>query len=195
MSETDRQKWQDMYQSGRYEARTLPSPLLEEWLPTIPRGRALDIACGVGRNALRRAEAGYAVDAVDIAAAALARARTAAAERGLDIAWREADLDTFEPDPGAYALVVVARYVNRRLMPRLAAALAPDGWLVFEHHLRSSLEVNGPRNPDFRLGPNELLGAFPGLRVVHYAERLITDPNGMRMAVAQLLACNGDAGL
>ena len=195
MSEADRRKWQSMYETGRYEARTLPTPLLEQWLPSLPRGRALDIACGVGRNALRLAEAGYRVTAVDIAPAALGRARAAAAARGLEVDWQTADLDDFQPAAAAFDLVVCARYVNRRLMPRLSAALAQGGWLLFEHHLRTGLDVNGPRDPDFRLAPNELLSAFRDLRVMEYHERLVTDPNGMRMAVAQLVACNGDGGL
>ncbi|MCA8967727.1 MAG: class I SAM-dependent methyltransferase [Planctomycetes bacterium] len=195
MSDADRDKWQGMYESGRYEPRTQASPLLEEWLPRLPRGRALDIACGVGRHALRLAEAGYAVDAIDIAPAALAIGRATAAGRGLAIDWQAADIDAFDPPPGRYDVVVCARYVNRLLMPRLPTALTPGGWLLFEHHLRTSLEVNGPRDAGFRLAPNELLTAFPGLRVVHYREQVITDPNGMRMAVAQLVACNGDAGL
>ena len=121
--------------------------------------------------------------------------RENAASRGLDIAWQCADLDQYQPAPGAYQLVVVVRFVNRLLMPRLAAALAPGGWLLFEHHLRTALEVNGPRDPHFRLAPNELLHAFAGLRVVEYSESLITEPDGMRMALARLAACNGDAGL
>lgn len=70
MSEADRDKWQQMYTSGRYRARSEPGELVRQWLPVLPRGRALDIACGAGRHALCLAQNGYRVDAVDIADAA-----------------------------------------------------------------------------------------------------------------------------
>ena len=71
----------------RYAERTHASALLEQWLARLPRGRALDVACGAGRNALRLAAAGFTVDALDISAAALERAATAAVDAGLTIHW------------------------------------------------------------------------------------------------------------
>ena len=79
MSNTDREKWNERYTSGAYAARTHPTQLLADWIDQLPRGRALDVACGAGRNALYLAEHGYAVDAVDISSVALDRARAAAA--------------------------------------------------------------------------------------------------------------------
>ncbi len=191
MSEADRAKWDTRYREGSYEARTWPSPFLETWLgrpPRTPGARALDVACGAGRNALRLAEAGYRVDGVDISAAALARAAETAAQRGLAVRWIDADLDTWQPEAGAYALVSVIRYMNRALHRRLPGALAPGGWLVFEHHFQTTEAVDGPRGDAFRLAPGELLGAFEGLRVVHHDESIREDPDGRRMALARLVA-------
>jgi tellurite methyltransferase len=193
MSEYERTEWDRRYREGEYRERANPSPFLDEWLPRLPTGRALDVACGAGRNALRLAEAGFAVEAVDISSVAIDIASTEAARRGLDISWRVADLDALELEATSYDLVTVFRYVNRPLWPRLAAALAPDGFVLYEHHLDSPREVEGPGQPEFRLRPQELLRAFNGLRVVHYSETIETE-GGSTFALARLVACQGDPG-
>lgn len=194
MSDADRNRWDQRYRDGSYRARPNATVLLEEWQPKLPRGRALDVACGAGRNALYLAASGYEVDAVDIAPFALERARATARERELEINWIEADLDTFVPQKSHYDLVVVARFVNRRLMPRLAGALKPGGALVFEHHFRTDLEVNGPKDPDFRLAPGELRQQFAELDIRFYREGLVQDPDGRTMALAQLVGFNDSSG-
>ena len=65
MSTVERDKWNERYREGAYEERTHPTALLAEWLPRLPRGTALDVACGAGRNAIYLAAHGYRVTAVD----------------------------------------------------------------------------------------------------------------------------------
>ena len=96
MSEIERLDWEQRYQEGEYRPRTWPSPFLEEWIGRFPVGRALDVACGAGRNALRLAEAGFQVEAIDVSASAISMARVESARRGLDVAWEVADLDHSE---------------------------------------------------------------------------------------------------
>jgi tellurite methyltransferase len=196
VSEDERTRWDQRYATGEYVPRTAPSPFLIDWLDRIPVGRALDVATGTGRNALALAEAGFDVEAVDISAVAIDRARQKAERRGLAVRWTVADLDT-DPLPGNdHDLVTVVRYRNPELWPRLAAALAPDGWLLVEHHLRTHRsDVAGPSDDAFRLEPGELLAAFGDLRVVHYAE--VVEPNddgSATFVLARLVACAGDPG-
>lgn len=195
MSDDERQRWDERYATGEYVPRSAPSPFLVEWLPRIPVGRALDVATGTGRHALQLAEAGFEVDAVDISEVAVERARRSADERGLQVDWHVADLDA-DPLPGAdYDLITVLRYRNEQLWPRLRDALAPDGWILVEHHLQTHLDVRGPSNPAFRLAPGELLTAFPGLRTVHYDERVEPADDGSgRFVIARFAACGGDPG-
>lgn len=196
MSGEERAKWERRYATGDYVPRTLPTPLLVDWLDRIPVGRALDVATGTGRNALALAEAGFDVDAVDISTVALDRARAAADRRGLEVTWIASDLDT-DPLPGdGYDLVTVLRYRNPRLWPRLVAALAPDGWIVVEHHLRTSRrDAAGPGNDAFRLAPGELLDVFRDLRLVHYTEAVEPTDDGHGLFVlARAVACAGDPG-
>ena len=195
MTEADRAKWDERYAAGTYRARTYPSPFLVERLDDLPRGRALDLACGAGRNALCLAEAGYAVEAVDISGVAIERARVTAEERGVEVDWRVADLDHFEPPPRRFDLITVIRYTNRGMMERLPGALKEGGFLLVEHHLLTTAPVGGPTSRDFRLRPNELVDIFHGrLRVLFYDERLAPDPDGKRMALVRFLGCRGSPG-
>ena len=195
MAEADREKWDRRYAQGEYQARTWPSPFLEERLAELPRGRALDLACGAGRNALCLADAGYEVEAVDISRVAIERARATARERGLEVDWRVADLDDFAPPPGRFDLITVIRYTNRAMMERLPEALAEGGMLLVEHHLRTGAPVGGPTSRAFRLAPNELIDLYHGrLRVLFYDERIAPDPDGQRMALALFLGCRGSPG-
>lgn len=195
MSEEERDTWDQRYADGSYFARTWPSPFLETLLPRLPSsGRALDVACGTGRNAFLLAEAGFDVEAVDVSSVALERGAAEAVSRGLDIEWRQADLDEIEFAPGRYDLIAVIRYRNESLWPKLVDALAADGWIVAEHHVKSHAPVEGPENPDFRLDPQELLRAFGALRVVHYEEILETDLDTHPYALERIAACKGDPG-
>ena len=195
MAEADREKWDRRYAQGEYQARTWPSPFLEERLAELPRGRALDVACGAGRNALRLAEAGYEVEAIDISGVAIERARASARERGLEVDWRVADLDDFAPPPGRFDLITVIRYTDRKLMERLPEALTEGGMLLVEHHILTSAAVGGPTSRAFRLAPNELLDLYHRrLRVLFHEERIAPDPDGKRMALALFLGCRGSPG-
>jgi tellurite methyltransferase len=188
MTEADRERWDTRYRDGAYAGRTEPSALLAQWIDRIPPGRALDVACGAGRNALFLAARGFEVDAVDISAVALDRARALARATGLQVNWIEQDLD----DPLAlgadYALVVVTRYVNLPLIRQLADQLGPGGFLVCEEHLVTSAEVIGPSNPAFRVRPGELLEVASGLQIRFMQEGIIEEPDGRPAALARLVA-------
>lgn len=190
MSAAERDKWDARYRDGAYEGRTHPTALLAEWLPRLPRGRALDVACGAGRNALHLAANGYTVTALDISSVALERGRRSAEERGLVVDWLCADLDE-DPEAalplGPFDLIVWVRYVHRGLMPHLVARLAAGGALLCEQHLASDAPVAGPTSTGFRLGPGELRSSADGLRVEHLFEGLTVDPDGRSVALAQLI--------
>lgn len=188
MSQADRDKWDRRYREGSYLARVNPTQLLADWLPRLPAGRALDVACGAGRNALFLAEAGYEVDAVDISAIALERARQSATERNVEVNWLLADLEEAPPPAHRYDLIVMVRYVNHALVPRLLEMLTDGGYFLCEQHLVSDHDVAGPGNPAFRLQPGQLKDLADDTYVVHYHEGLVDDPDGRRVALAQLIA-------
>ena len=199
MSKQERTEWNRRYAEGDYRPRHQTSHFFEEWLPVVlggrsAVGRALDVATGAGRHALRLAEAGFDVDAVDISQVALDLARTKAQDRGLTVNWSVADIDDLRLEE-TYRLITVFRYRNPKLWPRLLDALEPDGWLLVEHHLKTDLAVDGPRTDEFLVRPGELLQAFDALRVVHYTESVEPgDRPDTTYAIVRLAACNGDPG-
>ncbi len=157
MSQTDRNKWDARYLGGAYEARVHPSALLADWVGRLEVAgaapRAIDIACGAGRNALFLARRGWHVDAVDISPVALRRLRAAADAAGLSVTCVEEDL---EPDSIAlerfndrrYQLALLIRYADTALVEVLPRVLAPGGYLIAEMHLQTEAAVAGPGVPD-----------------------------------------------
>ena len=195
MSATDREKWNQRYRDGAYADRRQPSIFLQQWIDRVPRGRALDVACGAGRNALYLAECGFEVDAVDISAEALARARDTALQSGLQLNWLEHDLEQPLSLQNPYQLILNIRYVNLPLLRQLAAMLAPGGYLVCEQHLASEAAVIGPKNPDYRGKPGDLLAAAGQLHIHYLDESVVQDPDGRAAALARLVAQRVEEGL
>jgi len=150
--------------------------------------RALDVACGDGRNARWLAELGFAVDAVDVSDVAIGALRRAAEERGLAVDARVLDLEQDALPVGEHDVVVCMHFLQRDAFGSLQAALRPGGVLLYETFTRDHVEVLGRRfDPAFVLERNELLHAFAGLHVRHYREGVIERDEQAR-AVASLLA-------
>jgi SAM-dependent methyltransferase len=196
MSETDRQRWNERYRSGAYADRCHPSALLEAWLrrvtPPDRSGQALDLACGLGRNALALARAGWRVDAVDISDVALGLLAARARSEGLPIRCRRVDVEQAEAagafEDGHYDLIIVFRYTRLALMPVLIDALAPGGHLIVELHLESGADVVGPKDARFRVAPGALAATAVGLQVLASEEGVVRDPDGRNAALARLVA-------
>ena len=190
MSAEDRAKWDGRYAEGAYQTRPHPSAFLAANTALLPSGHALDLACGAGRNAIFLAQRGWTVDAVDISAIALERARDRAT--GLAIRWLRQDLDTGFDPPRDYDLIVNVRYVNLPLLRRLRSRLRPGGALLVEQHLtppvHAGVTVLGPRDSAFRVAPGALRAVADGLRVRRLHEGLVRDPDGSIRALARLIA-------
>lgn len=140
----------------------------------VPHGRVLDVACGHGRHARWFAARGFAVDAVDRSAEALA---TLAGIAGLtpQCADLERDGGDWSYAPGAYDCVVVTNYLHRPLFPHLIAALAEGGVLIYETFALGNERFGRPSNPDFLLKPGELLEVVRGQLAVHAYEDVVID--------------------
>ncbi len=188
MSRTDREKWNRRYREGAYASRTHPSAILSDWIAELPVGRALDVACGAGRNALFLAARGYAVDAIDISREALQRAQQSAVEQGVSVQWIEQDLEEPLELEGGYQLILVIRYVDLALISHLGTLLEPGGVLVCEQHLESDEDVVGPGNSAFRVKPGALRAAASGLQVLLESEGLVTEPDGKLAALSRLIS-------
>ncbi len=164
-----RQRW-----NQRYAARDVPGEaaiVLRDNNHLLPRsGRALDLACGLGANALMLAGHGLEVDAADCSDVALEKLAGFARVRGLAINTLQCDIETDLEWPARYAVIVVSQYLFRPLLPRLVEMLEPGGLLYYQTFRRDKLSANGPSNPDYLLRRHELLYALQPLRLRYYRE-------------------------
>src|SRR5262249_29878181 len=149
------------------------TPFLEQAVAGLPRGRALDVACGTGRDAVYLALERYDVEAWDHDDDALARARDLARRHGVSIRTVRANPEAQEPAAfadSAFELVACFRYLHRPLFPVMARALAPGGYLVYETFREGQERFGRPRRPRFLLHPGELRAAFATLDILRYEE-------------------------
>lgn len=139
-----------------------PNPFLLEALARMGpggRGRALDLACGSGRDAVFLALEGFDVEAIDVLPDALERAADLARRSGVRIATAARDVER-DPalEPGRYALVVVFHFLWRPLFPAIRAAVAPGGHVVYEtFHERTRETGRRPFSKAHLLREGELL--------------------------------------
>jgi SAM-dependent methyltransferase len=168
------------------------SDLLAAEIEGLVPGRALDLACGPGRNALWLAERGWRVTAVDFSDVALAEARRSGRERGLDIDLVEADVREYVPAPAAFDLVLVfflhlPAPERRAVLARAAAALAPGGTLLVAAHDRANLGTGapGPSSPAVLYSAEEVVQELPGLTIERAGQltRPVTTDAGQATAV------------
>jgi SAM-dependent methyltransferase len=132
--------WDERYRSragGIWSGQ--PNAVLVAEAADLEPGRALDVGCGEGADALWLAGRGWQVTGVDIATVALDRAAAAARTRGLTVTWVRADLLADPPAPAAFELVT-AHFMHlpaaerEKLFAALADAVVPGGTLLFVGH-------------------------------------------------------------
>lgn len=178
----------------------LPARFLVEQLYRLPRGRALDVASGAGRNAMYLAANGFQVDCIDRDEQALIALNSMAQARSLSstLSTRTIDLETDPahiPDLGTaqYEVIMVFFYLYRPLFPRLIQALKPGGILVYETFtIANHLTHQHPKRREFCLEPNELLRLLSPLHVMFYDEGEHQGSDGATpLFTAQLLAKKG----
>jgi tellurite methyltransferase len=180
--------WDERYRREEGVPERDPASFLVEHRHLLPpRGQALEVAMGTGRNGLYLASLGYEVTGVDVSGVAVERCRREAARRGLRIEAVQADLESYEMPRAEYDVVIDFYYLHRDLAPRLEGALRPGGVLVFESFTTEQRRFGwGPQNDDFLLRPGELREIFAGLEVLAYREGLVESDRGTK-AVAGLV--------
>jgi len=183
MTEELARKWDLRYAMGTPEAAR-PCGVLAQHAHLLPLegGTALDLACGLGGNAIFLAERGFAAAAWDISPVAVSKLNEYAGSRELAVHATARDVLASPPQAESFNVIVVSYFLERELAPGLMRALRPGGLLFYQTWTREAVSSNGPGNPVFRLARNELLELFRGLRLIVYREEgLVGDPSeGMR---------------
>jgi tellurite methyltransferase len=179
--------WDARHREAAQGSPADPASIVSEWLPLLPTGQALDLACGTGRHTLLLAGRGQSVTAVDWSGTALDilenRARKAklrvsksdpaalahSGTRGIRLI--QANLEDLRLPDASFSLVLCLQYLQRSLFSQMAGALEPGGLLLFETFTQAQLNhVGGPRSAAYLLEPGELRTSFPELHVLFYRE-------------------------
>lgn len=181
-------KWDLRYLRGEHTIKE-PSPLLRTAIASLKPGRALDIACGVGRHAIFLAEHGWHVTAVDSSRVGIEILQQRAREAGLTMEARVADLESgeFYIEPGTYDLVCVFYYLQRDLFSPIRAGVKRGGTVVAAIHLNDGKKDVKPANPAFLLEPGELKQLFADWEITYYREGE-SDEGGHHHDTAYLIA-------
>ena len=187
-----REDWNARYAQKELVWSAEPNRRFAAEVGGLAPGRALDLACGEGRNAVWLAERGWRVTGVDFSDVALAKAAELAASRGVEVDWVVADVLEHEPEPQAYDLVAVLylqlpRDELLRAIRGAANAVAPGGTLVVLAHDTANLVAGhgGPKDPAVLYTAEDVVPELGGLVVerADAVERTVPLPEGEAVAI------------
>jgi SAM-dependent methyltransferase len=151
----ERHEWDTRYAGEELVWSSTPNQFLVAEVQGLRPGKALDLGCGEGRNALWLAEQGWTVTGVDFSTVGLARAARLAEAGGVKVDWVQSDVLTWRPPAGGFDLVAVF-YLQLAPSDRMEAlriavsAVAPGGTLLVVAHDADNLirGVGGPPDPE-----------------------------------------------
>ena len=191
--------WDDRYLSGEHTPKD-PSPLLIKAIKDLKPGRALDLACGVGRHAIYLAAHGWQVTAVDSSRVGIeilrqhergARIPACGAQASclhqIDAHVVDLEKDEFQIEPATYDLICNFYYLQRDLFPAIRSGVKPGGALVAAIHLNDGNVEAKPQNPAFLLERGELKVLFSDWEITYYHEGP-SDEGGHHHDTAYLIA-------
>lgn len=177
--QNDREKWNSRYAGNDFFLGKKPSSFLQDNIDLVLKlcagRRALDLACGEGRNSIFLARHGFEVTGIDIADVGIAKAGQWAESEHLAIDFRREDLDTFCLQQ-TFDLIINFNFLVRRFFTEGYERLAPRGVMIIDTILDSPF-VPTPHQKGFLLRPGELLHTFTPLdgSVLHFEEHPLVE--------------------
>ncbi|HET8987616.1 MAG TPA: class I SAM-dependent methyltransferase [Humibacillus sp.] len=158
--------WEERY-AGAPVWSGNPNVALVAEVADLTPGRALDVGCGEGADAIWLAGRGWRVTAIDVATNALAHARAAGAAAGADVDWVASGLVELTDRDGCFDLVTVfypalMRTPDKAAERALLGAVAPGGTLLVVHHAEFDREValSHGFDPDDYVGHDDVVAAL-----------------------------------
>ena len=187
-----REDWNARYAQKELVWSAEPNRLFATEVATLPPARALDLACGEGRNAVWLAEQGWRVTGVDFSDVALAKAAELAASRGVEVEWVVADVLDYEPERHGFDLVALLylQLPSEELVQALRSAtgsVARGGTLVVLAHDTTNLTRGhgGPKDAAVLYTAEDVVQALDDLVVerAEAVERTVALPDGEAVAI------------
>lgn len=169
MADSASEKWNKRFANA--DKPPAAATVLQNHLQFLPtQGSALDLACGLGGNALLLTRHGLNTSAWDISATGLAKLQHFAGQQGLSINTQQIDLEADKISAQKFDVITVSHYLYRPLFPALISALNKGGVVFYQTFTNSNTGKGGPSSPAFLLSDNELLEAFSSLETLFYQQ-------------------------
>ena len=163
----DQSRWDRKYATEEFLFGTQPIRFLAKNVHLLPKGRALDLAMGEGRNGVYLATQGFDVVGLDISPTGLNKAHLLAKHNNVEIETRVVDLENHQLEKNAYDVVLCTYYLQRNLFDQIKNALKPGGMALIETYNIDYLRyANFSRK--YLLEPNELLEIFKDFKIIRY---------------------------
>ena len=169
VSKTIEMKWDRIYSKNLLADEV--ATVLEKNSFLLPQqGRALDLACGLGANALFLAKNGLDTEAWDISSVALNILQQLASKNTLNLTTKQLHIRPDSLPKNTFDVIIITRFLDRSLTNAIMDGLKLNGLLFYQTFVRDKLNTSGPSNPQFLLAKNELLKLFYPLQLVTYKE-------------------------
>lgn len=161
-------KWDKIYAKN---SKIQVAKILDRNSFLLPKqGKALDLACGLGANALLLAECGLDTHAWDISSVALKKLQLFALKKHLNLSTKQVVIEANILPKNTFDVIIITRFLDRSLTNAIMDSLKTGGLLFYQTYVRDKIDSNGPSNPNFLLVRNELLRLFQPLILVSYRE-------------------------
>jgi tellurite methyltransferase len=162
-------KWNQRYRQKQGPGD--PCWVLDHNRHLLPKtGKSLDVACGLGANALLLSRMNFDSHAWDTSSVALDKLGQFAQQQKTTVTLLERDIEVNIPAVCSFDIIVVSHFLHRPLFPALVAALRPHGLLFYQTFNEQKMTNSGPSNKKFLLTTGELLSLCSPLELIFYRE-------------------------
>lgn len=188
------QQWDDRYRGDELVWTSTPNQFLVAEAVGLRPGRAVDLACGEGRNSIWLAEQGWEVTGIDFSPVGLTKAKRFADLAGVKVTWIEAAIEDWIPPEDGFDLVAMLylqlpQPARSRAISSAVSAVAPGGALLIVAHDLENLThgFGGPQDPDvlYRVSDVTEAAVDAGLTIngAEQAVRVVDTDIGPREAI------------
>ncbi|MCK5854434.1 MAG: methyltransferase domain-containing protein [Sulfurovaceae bacterium] len=189
MAQEDKERWNKKYKNSPIPTKIVG--VVEKYAQLATGKSALDIACGMGRNAKFLATEGFEVDALDISPVAIEGLQNIE-----NIRAKEVDFDTYVLQENSYDLIVCTYFLERKLFPQIEKALKEDGIFIFETFMHHADNTKVPSNRSFLLEEGELEVTFDErYELLHISEFMEEGICGEKSMKASMVAKKRRGGM